>query len=392
MATVAAAYPFIEVRIDTSALTPVAQRSPGVIAVVGKTPDGADGGTADLNKPFPVDTLDQAAGLFARKNNDGTVAETTLYRSLRSAFSQDPKPSKIYGVRVKDNYASGLTALESADDVTFVSLAFETDPGVAAQGNAPATNLLALKGHCDAMSAQGHKRIGVAMIDPATPKSNTFTADVLAKVGPLKSDLSRMVVIAGRGVTTDAATAAMAAIAGYEPKVSMVLKRVRDVTLPLDLQFSPTDIKGLSEANIIPLIRPSLIVGDSVHFAEGRTFTSDASQLYIDIVRVLDDIDFRLKAGLIGQVGDARITKAGMTTLKVQMDGILGPLVRNATIADYSVDIPVLDVLSVPEATWTPTDRATVVDARANRTVDMFVSITYGPAVHRLKVTLAPKF
>jgi hypothetical protein len=33
-----------------------------------------------------------------------------------------------------------------------------------------------------------------------------------------------------------------------------------------------------------------------------------------------------------------------------------------------------------------------VADARANRTVDMFVSVTYGPAVHRLKVTLAPKF
>jgi hypothetical protein len=184
----------------------------------------------------------------------------------------------------------------------------------------------------------------------------------------------------------------MAAIAGYEPRVSMVLKRVRDVTLPPDLQFSPTDIKGLSEANIIPLIRPSLIVGESVHFAEGRTFTTDASLLYIDIVRVLDDIDFRLKAGLIGQVGDARITKAGMTSLKVQMDSILGPLVRNATIADYSVDIPVLSVLSLPESTWTPTDRTIVVNARANRTVDMFVSITYGPAVHKLKVTLAPKF
>ena len=38
--TVAAAFPFIEVSIDTSALQPTAQRSPGVIAVVGASTAG----------------------------------------------------------------------------------------------------------------------------------------------------------------------------------------------------------------------------------------------------------------------------------------------------------------------------------------------------------------
>ena len=55
-----AAYPFIEVKIDTSGLQPVAERSPGVVAVVGKTATGAAGGTADTNKPYVVETLDQA--------------------------------------------------------------------------------------------------------------------------------------------------------------------------------------------------------------------------------------------------------------------------------------------------------------------------------------------
>jgi hypothetical protein len=31
-------------------------------------------------------------------------------------------------------------------------------------------------------------------------------------------------------------------------------------------------------------------------------------------------------------------------------------------------------------------------DARSTRVVEMIVSITYGPAVHFLRVTLAPKF
>lgn len=393
MATVPAAFPFIEVRIDTSALTPVAQRSPGVIAVVGKTKVGADGGSASVNKPFAIDTLDQAAELFAKKNADGTVTETDLYASLKIAMLQDPKPSKIYGIRIEgDNYAAGLASLEAADDVTFVSLANEVRITIPGAGAAATDGLKALKDHVENMSAQGQKRIGVAMIDPATEKSNTYVTDVTATVTSLKSTVSRMVMIAARRTTGDAATAAMAAIAGYDPQISVVLKKVRGLSMSVENQYSPSEIKGLSEAGIVPIIDPALIVGESLHFAEGRCFTTDASLLYIDIVRVLDDIDFRLKAGLIGAIGDSRITKEGMTMLKARVEGILGPLKRNNVIVDFSIEIPVLDILRIPETAWTATDKTIVETARANRTVDMFVSVTYGPAVHRLKVSLTPKF
>lgn len=391
MVSIPAAFPFIEVKIDTSGLTPIAQRSPGVIAVVGKTPDGVDGGTAALNVPQVIDTLGQAAQLFA-KVTAGVVAETQLYKSIKTALLQNPKPSKIYGVRIKDSYAAGLASLEAIDDVTFVSLAAEADIGVAAAGGNPSTNLLALKDHVENMSAQGSKRIGVAMVNPATAKSNSYVADVTAALDPLKSDSSRMIVIAARGAVNDAATAAMSAIAGFEPHISMVLKRVRDIKMPVQSQFGPSEIKGLSEAGFVPLIDPALIVGEGLHMAEGRTFTTDNDLLFIDMVRTLDDIDFRLKAGLIGLVGDARITKSGMTALQVRVESILGPLKRRNVITDFSVDIPVLNVLNLPEATWTATDKAIVFEARSNRIVDLIVTVIYGPAVHRLKVTLAPKF
>jgi hypothetical protein len=194
----------------------------------------------------------------------------------------------------------------------------------------------------------------------------------------------------------------MASTAGFAPQVSMVLKQVRgvkaqgpnntQVDLPVEARYSPSEIRGLSETGINPLIHPSLIVGSGLYFADGRTFTNDPTQPYIDVVRVLDDIDFRLKAGLIGSVGDARITKSGMTQVKTRVDGILGPLQRANVIVDFTIDIPVLNILSVPESTWSATDTNIVQTARANRTVDMLVTITYGPAVHRLKVTLAPKF
>ncbi len=393
MATVPVAYPFIDVRIDTSALATIAQRSPGVIAVVGKSPDGSQA----ANVPVAVDTFQQATSLFARIQA-GNLVRNPLFNGLEIAMLQDPKPAKIYGVKVDaDDYAGALASLEAADDVTFVALAGESDAG----------QLAALKTHVENMSAQGQRRIGVGMVDPATVKSNTYVVDVLAALAGAKSTTSRMVIVAARGavrvvgvdnqnrpvtIPGDAACAAMAAIAGYAPHISTVLKRINGLGMPVESQFSPTEIKELSEGGVIPVIDPALIVGESLHFAEGRCFTTDANLLFIDIVRTLDDIEFRLKAGLIGMVGDARITRPGLTRVKTRVEGILGPLLRNAVIDAFAVDIPVLNILNIPESTWTATDTAIVNEARANRTVDLFVSVTYGPAVHRLRVTLAPKF
>jgi hypothetical protein len=389
MSTVPAAYPYIEVNVDTSALQPVAQRSPGVIAIVG----ASNAGAAGAGEVHEVDTLDDALSLFA--STDPTthdVIPTTLYNSLALALLQNPKPSKIYGVKLAGtDYGPGLSALEGVDDVTFVALANETTVGAASGGSA-ATDLHALKEHVEEMSAAGQKRIGVAMIDPTVAKTANYFTTISAAVEELRSDSSRMVMIGARGASGDVAAAAMAAIAGYAPQTSIVLKRVQGITMAPDKTYGPSEIKQLSEDGINPLVSPSLIVGGGLYFADGRTFTSDASTLFVDIVRVLDDIDFRLKAGLIGAIGDARITKAGMTLVKARTEGILGPLQRNAEIDDYDVQIPVLDILATPESTWTSSDQNVVSTARANRTVSMLVSITYGPAVHNLSVTLAPKF
>jgi hypothetical protein len=378
--TIPVAFPFVEVLIDTSGLLPVAQRSPGVIAVVGKAADGA----AAFNVPTAVNTIDDVNTLFAAVAG-GVVQDSELSKSLKLAMLQNPKPAKIYGVRVEaDNYIAALSSLEAADDVTFVSLANETQ--------VDDNNLLALKTHCENMSANGQKRIGVAMVDPNVEKSPTYATDILATVDAAKSSVSRMIMVAARGTSQDVATAAMAAIAGFAPHISVVLKKIVGITIPTEKQYSPSEIIALSEGNVIPIIDPALIVGESLHFAEGRLFTTDASQLYIDIVRTLDDIDFRLQAGLIGSVGNARITKFGMTSLKGRIEGILGPLKRQQVIADFAVDIPVLNVLQLPESARNSADTEIITQARANRIVDVFVTVTYGPAVHRLKVNLALKF
>ncbi len=372
-----AAFPYITVDIVPPP-APAAERSPGVIAVVGKTPNGANGGSQPVNKPIVVETLSDAANYFAKVNPDGSVAPTDLYNSLVLAMEQTPKPSKIYGVRVNaDDYAAALSSIEGVDDITMVSLANEKTVGTAAAN----TGLNALKKHVESVSAQGSRRIGVAMVDSSRVKSNTYVADTLADVATapnsLKSDVGRMI---------------MAAIAGYEPQVSVVLKPINGIQIPNGSQYSPSEIMGLAQEGIIPIIDPSLIVGDSLHFGDGRTFSGNATVAYIDFVRVIDDIEFRLKAGLIGAIGDSRITKEGMTSLKVRLEGILGPLQRRAVIDDFQVDIPVLTILSMPESARNTTDNAILVTARQDRNVEVVVTVKYGPAVHRLGVRLVVKF
>lgn len=384
---VLAAYPFIEVTIDTSGLTPVSQRSPGVIAIVGATAAVAAGGTAAIDTPLVVSTTDDAVQLFARKVGN-VVTDTPLSRALKLAMLQDPKPSKIYGVRADGNtladYQAALASLEGVDDVTFVSIAEEYD----------ATKLAALTTHVESVSAGGFRRIGVAAVDPATAKTATYAATVNTAYTGLKSSVSRMILIAARGVpaTSDPAAAAMAAIAGYLPHISMTLKKIRGVVMPTKSQYSPSEIRALSELGIIPIIDPSLIEGESLHFADARLYTTDADLLFIDVMRVIDDIEFRLKAGLIGMIGDARITKSGLTRVKTRVDGILEPLVTRAVIESFVCNIPLLDILGLPDSARSAGEQAEIATARANRVVEMFITVRYGPAVHRLKVSLLPMF
>jgi hypothetical protein len=388
------AYPYVTVIIDTSALLPVAQRASGVVAVVGLADDAA---ATAVNTPAEVTDHDSIMAAFA----NGTTANA-LTESLDLVFAQDPMPSKVYGVRTDagKNYAAALTGLEAADDVTFVCLAREFTVG--SDGNAP-TNLMALRAHVENMSKAGQKRMAVAAIDPTIAKSPTYAADQLADTayGMLMSDDGRMILIAARGATTDpinpaatadAAASAMGTIAGYSPSTSVVLKQVRGFMMPVTGQYAPAEITELAGAGVIPLVDPALIPGTGLYFADGGTFSSDATRNYVDIVRVLDDIEFGLRAGLIGTVGDSRITRAGLTSIRIRVEGILGPLQQAAVIDDYSVSIPVLDILGVPESARSTADEQQVVTARSTRQVNVMISITYGPAVHRLNVTLAPKF
>ncbi|MER6364380.1 hypothetical protein [Kitasatospora sp. NPDC001527] len=373
------AYPFVDIEIDKSGLTPRVQPSSGVIAIVGTTPDGASGGTAAVNVPYVVTTPDEVRALFGQ--------DSVLQKALLLALTQDRVPQKVYGVRVKGTeHAAGLAALEAVDDVSVVCLAGVTDAGT----ETPPAGLLALRAHVEEISAKGLRRIGVAMIDPKAEKAPDYVAKVLTPaLLKLRSDSGRMVLVAARGADGDVAAATAAVIAAHPPHASLLLKQVKGVRIPKEKQYGPSEIIELSRAGLNPVIDPALIAGEGLHLAEGQTFTTDPAYGYIDLRRVVDHVEFLLRAGLIGSVGDARITRTGLTMLKQRTEGILGGLLRASVIAGFEVRIPVLEVLGRPETEWTQADRDAVRAAREQRAVDVQTSITYGPAVHRLHVKLA---
>jgi hypothetical protein len=389
--SITAEYPFIQVTIDTRGLQPVAKRAVGNVAIVG---DAGGFGTALPNVPVMVGSEAEARTLFAQTNSSGGIENAgRLYHSIKTVLQQDPAPSRVYAVAAANDgggpdYGSALASVAAAP-VQFVALANETDPAA----------LAALKDHIETVSADGNRRIGVAMVNPdlAVADGDTFADAVDDAYGGLKSDVSRMILIAARVPTTggaantDVAAAAMGTIAGYDVHISVLMKQVRGPKIPVERQFTASEIKQLAEKFVIPLIDPELVPGEGLFLGSGRAYTTDTSRLYPDIVRTLDYIEFLLKAGLIGSIGNVRIDRLGMQAMKAKFDGIMQPLVSSRVVADYSVDIPLLPILEAEEAARTPGQSSTLTDARTSRVVEVLLSVTYAGAVHFLDINLALK-
>lgn len=387
--TVTAEYPFIQVTIDTRGLQPVAKRAVGNVAVVG---DAGGFGNAGANVPMMVGSEAEARSLFADTDAAGAVSGSgPLYASLRTVLLQDPAPSQVYAVATADDggkpdYAAALSTVVAAP-VQFVCLANETDPD----------GLAALKTHVETASADGNRRIGVAMVDPAleVPPDKTFAESANTAYGALKSDVSRMVLVAARVPVTDGrpdidvAAAAMGAIGGYDVHISVLMKQIRGPKIPVERQFTGSEIKALSEAFIIPLIDPELVPGEGLFLGSGRAYTTDTTRLYVDIMRTLDHIEYLLKAGLIGSIGNVRIDRLGMQGLKSRFDAILQPLLSSRVIASYTVDIPLLGILEAEEAARTPGQASVLTNARTSRIVEVLLSVVYAGVVHHLDINLA---
>jgi hypothetical protein len=237
------------------------------------------------------------------------------------------------------------------------------------------TEIELLSTHVDTVSktgSDGKERIGVAML------GNGVSPTVITA----KMSTARMVVVAHKS-TEDAAAAVAGTIAGYEPHISLLLKQV---SLGMDQLFSDAEIDVFNTARVNWLTDPSLLPGKGLFMGEGYTLGTDMP--YIDIVRTIDDISFRLKAQLIRSIGTLRISRAGLRTLVLQMTAVLEPLKQREVIDSYVVFLPLLVLLDKDPASLTDVELQQIHNARASRTVDAIVTVEYAGAIHRLNINL----
>jgi hypothetical protein len=320
---------------------------------------------------------------------DAATAQSTfpgdLGAAIALAFQQTPGPPQVYGVRT-DSVPNWDTSLNVIDPLAVQIVALANTPLNATTAAATGAITL-LANHVTTISntgEDGKERIGVAML----AKGATDPAIV---AGALATD--RMVYIAHKS-DQDAAAAVAGTIAGYAPSTSLLLKQVNINT---DL-FTSTEINTINSVETFGngpagngvnwLTRPALIPGGGVYMGEGYTGNPGAGKKYIDIVRTIDDVSFRLKAQLIYSIGNLRISRAGLRSLRAQMESVLDPLQASEVIDGYNITMPLLPLLDKDPASLTASEADQIINAHANRVVEVATTIDYAGAIHRIDITL----
>jgi hypothetical protein len=309
------------------------------------------------------------------------LGSTDLAAAVAVAFGQSPPPTKIWGVQVAADSPQWDTALNqvAALDVQIVVLA-NTPLNDA---NEPAIQKLA--NHVVATSntgGDGKERIGVAMLD------HTLSATDASAFNRNQIRSERMFLVASKTSGDDVAAAAAGVIAGHEPQESMLLKPIR---IGMTGTFTDQDITAFDSKSINWITSPTLIPDHSLFIGEGYTANPSGNKKYIDVVRTLDDVNFRIKAALIQAIGDLRISRSGMRSIVTLVQSVLSPLVAQEVIEDYSVHIPLLVLLDRDQATLSGDEVQQIADRRRSRLVDMTVSVVYAGAIHRLNIELVFK-
>ena len=359
---------YIRVRALADLFSP-AVRAFGNIAVVGE----ATGGVA-ANTPTVITNPADAVTLFPG----------TLGTSIVTTFEQTPGPSLVYGVRTATgpDWDAALTAVSTLD-VQFVVLA-NTPLTSATSGTTGAITKLAQ--HVVSVSNtgdDGKERMGVAMLASGA-------VDPAIVAGDLAHE--RMIYVAHKSVQ-DAAAAVVGTIAGYEPHISPLLKQVKITSAPFtaaevtSINGSESFSSGPAGSGVLWLTDPVLIPGRGTYLGEAYT-GNPGGKKYVDIVRTVDDVSFRLKARLIKTIGELRISRSGLRSLVAQMEAVLDPLIRQEVIEDFDITVPILNLLDKDPNSLTPSEVQQINNAQNDRVVEVLAALDYAGAIHRLALTL----
>jgi hypothetical protein len=317
----------------------------------------------------------------AQRRAPGALGDAVAY-----AFAQSPGPTQITAVRVDEttpDWGAGLLALSTLD-VQIVAVASSPLNAGSTGASGAVTQLVSHVVGVSNTGGDGKERIGVVMLDKGV-------SDPTVVAGSLANE--RMVYVAHKS-DQDVAAAVAGTIAGYQPHISLLLKPVAGVDSGLftgaeidQLNGSETFDSGPAGSGVTWLDDPALIPGHGLYLGEGYT-GNPGGKKYIDIVRTLDNISFLLKAELIESIGNLRVSRSGLRTLRATMAAVLNPLVDQGVIEGYDLTIPILALLDRDPGTLTTEQLDQINNAQNQRIVEVLASIDYAGAIHRIAIDL----
>jgi hypothetical protein len=249
----------------------------------------------------------------------------------------------------------------------------------------------------DAGGGGTRPRIGVAMLPREGWTSNGGNPQPSQRLSDFGIDWtsSRMVLVAHKS-RDDVAAAVAGRIVRYDPWISLTMKEVSGIA-QTD-RFSDSEIavwvdpeaQGIAQARVVPIIDPEFLAGAGLVMGESFTADGTGQRLYIDIVRTIDDLAFRLKANLTNPnvIGTMRVNRPGLTGLRTLISALLAARVTAGEIDSFTVDIPLLAILQKDPAQRTPEETQQINDVQNSRRLEFSVSVDYAGAIHYLIVTL----
>ncbi|MGX1886733.1 hypothetical protein [Streptomyces sp. NPDC055287] len=320
----------------------------------------------------------------AHAANDPVVGHglSDLAAAISLAFRQTPPPTRVWGLEVAYSAPVWSAALTAAKDVPAQIVVLANTPLNDQPSSSHPVELLAK--HVIEVSnsgGDGNERIGVAMLD------RTLTQDEQITLNKGAIQDNRMVLVAHQS-EDDVAAAVAGVIAGHEPHISLLLK---PVSIKMTDLFTAAEIETYYKNAINWVTSPVLLPGHALYLGEGLTASPSGNKTYIDIVRTLDDISFRVKAALIEAIGDLRIDRPGLRTVVTLVQSVLSPLVTRGVIEDYAIHIPLLVLLERERATLNAEELGQIRNGRSGRIVDMEVSVVYAGVIHQIAVKLVLK-
>ena len=341
------------------------------------------------------------------KGTDGTIYYKMsfdicpLAKSINLSLNNGALSVWAYRLNAGDTFDDTSPALAdfSNRQINIVCLSNDTDPH----------HITTLRDHVESASPNDaggggtRPRIGVAMlpqggITDGTGKISDKFSD-WKNQGDATSPMtwaSSRIVFAAHNSPDDVAAAVSGVIAGVDPWISLILKPVTGISQVSDfndqalLTFLHPDQVGLVQPKVNPVVHPEFLAGSGPVMGEGFTADGTGQRLYIDIVRTIDDIAFRLKATLTSPqvIGTLRINRPGLRILVSILRAMLNTRVAEGEIDGYAIDIPIQAIVEKDEKDRSDAETQQLEQVQNGRALPLNISVEYSGAIHQLIVTL----